>query len=236
VFRPASQAYGVVFPEYVRGKVDNLRHNIDLPGEIINAALQGRGENTGHNFFRFMVNTTLGVLGIFDPATSFGLERRSTDFGETLFVWGVPEGAYVETPLFGPYTERSLAGDVVDLFLNPLTFVGLDTPEAFVPATTYVLEAANYRYTFRSTVDAILYESADSYAQTRISYLQNRRFTLERNRQAFGRGGGGSSPSVVDPYADAGGGVLDPYSDTAAAPAQPAASTTIDPYEELYAN
>lgn len=146
---------------------------------------------SGHNLFRFMLNTTVGVFGIFDPATAFGLERRSTDFGETLYVWGVEEGAYVEVPFFGPYTQRSLTGDVVDLFLNPLTFVGLDAPESYIPATTYVLEQTDYRYEFSNSVDEVLYESADSYLQTRQIYLDNRRFKL------------GDSP--------ADGGVIDPY-------------------------
>ncbi|MCA8882961.1 MAG: VacJ family lipoprotein [Rhodobacteraceae bacterium] len=191
VFRPVSHGYGLVFPQYVRQRVNNFRANLDLPGEVINDALQGEGEDFGHNFFRFLVNTTIGVLGFFDPATSFGLERRTTDFGETLKVWGAGEGAYLEVPLFGPYTQRHLAGDVADLFLNPLTFVGLSAPEAYIPPTTYVLEKADQRYEFSDTVDSVLYGSADSYAQTRQIYLDNRR---------FGLGGTAAQGPAIDPY------------------------------------
>lgn len=234
VFRPASVGYGHAVPGYVRTKFNNLQYNFQLPGEIINNLMQGRMENFGHNGFRFLVNSTLGVLGIFDPATSFGLERRDTDFGETLYVWGVGEGPYVEVPFFGPYTQRDLAGEVVDLFINPLSVVGLDPPADLAPATTYVLEAGDYRYRYRKTVDGVLYESADSYAQTRIIYLENRRYELARAHA------GATGDDVQDPY---GGGLVDPYADAYAEAATPiaqadarrppAAAATIDPYEEI---
>jgi len=234
LFRPFSVAYGTVLPGYVRDKVDNAYHNLLLPGEVVNAGLQGRAENSGHNLFRFLLNSTLGVFGIFDPATSFGLERRETDFGETLYVWGVGEGPYVEAPLFGPYTTRAATGEIVDLFLNPLSVIGLDGTGAYISAGTYVLESANFRYEFRDTFDAILYESFDSYTQTRDTYLQNRRFTLERNA----RDGTGDS-GVVDPYAGGateGGGPVAPDESgqpTSETPAAPPRGDVIDPYEEF---
>ncbi|QIE40895.1 MlaA family lipoprotein [Meridianimarinicoccus aquatilis] len=190
VFRPVSRAYGTVVPGYLRQRLNNIQSHFSLPADTINAGLQGRGENTVHNFFRFLVNTTVGVFGIFDPATSMGLEDRSTDFGETLFVWGAGEGAYVEVPLFGPYTQRALVGEVVDVFLNPLSFIGLDAPASYIPAGTYVAEAVDYRYEFADTVDGVLYESGDSYAQLRLIYLDNRRFQL----------GDTSNAAAIDPY------------------------------------
>lgn len=192
VFRPVSRAYGAVLPRYVRQRLNNVQSHFSLPADTINSGLQGRGENTVHNFFRFMVNSTVGVLGLFDPATSLGLEDRSTDFGETLYVWGAGEGAYIEVPLFGPYTQRAAVGDVVDLVLNPLSFLSLDAPESFIPSGTYVAEAVDYRYEFADTVDGILYESADSYAQARLIYLDNRRFQLGDTAQA----------AAIDPYED----------------------------------
>lgn len=190
LFRPVSRAYGTVVPSYGRQKLNNVQSHFSLPSDIINAALQGRGENTVHNLFRFLVNTTVGVLGIFDPATSLGLEDRSTDFGETLFVWGSGEGAYLEVPFFGPYTQRDLLGEVVDVVINPLSFVSLSPPESYIPSGTYIAEAADYRYTFADTVDGILYESADSYVQMRTIYLDNRRFELGDTAQT----------AAIDPY------------------------------------
>ena len=192
VFRPVSRGYGAVVPGYVRQRLNNVQSHFSLPSDTINAALQGRGENTVHNVFRFLVNTTIGVAGIFDPATSFGLEDRSTDFGETLFVWGSGEGAYLEVPFFGPYTQRDLAGEVVDVITNPLSFVSLSPPESYIPSGTYVTEALDYRYEFADTVDGILYESGDSYAQMRLIFLENRRFRL----------GDTSQSTAVDPYGE----------------------------------
>ena len=190
VFRPVSKAYGTAVPGYVRQRLNNVQSHFSLPSDTINAALQGRGESTVHNFFRFVVNTTVGVFGVFDPATSMGLEDRSTDFGETLFVWGTGEGAYLEVPLFGPYTQRDLVGEVVDVVLNPLSFISLSPPESYIPAGTYITEAMDYRYEFADTVDGILYESADSYAQMRLIFLENRRFRLGDTSQA----------TAIDPY------------------------------------
>lgn len=191
VFRPVSQAYGFVLPVYVRDKINNVSYHFSLPGEIINDSLQANGTDAVHNFFRFLLNTTVGVLGIFDPATSFGIERRETDFGETLFVWGVGEGAYLELPLYGPSTQRDFSGEVVDLFLNPLTVVTLSPPESFIPPTFFIAEVTDFRFEFTDSIDQVLYESADSYAQSRLVYLENRRFELGDTESAGG---------IIDPF------------------------------------
>jgi len=164
------------------------------------------------------------VGGLFDPASSFGLEPRDTDFGETLHVWGTGEGAFVEVPFKGPSTERDLIGDIVDAALNPL---GRILPvEAQGPARAIRVAAKLAdRAQFGLTVDEILYDSADSYAQTRLIYLQNRRFELARN----GRG----TAQDLAPTGD-----FDPYADapSPAAPYQSGADPLyIDPYDDPYA-
>jgi phospholipid-binding lipoprotein MlaA len=189
VFRPVSNAYGVIAHPQVRRSVTNFSHYAGTPGDIINGVLQGDIEGSLHNTFRFLVNTTLGVFGIFDPATEFGLQRRSTDFGETLYVWGVPEGPYQEVPALGPYTTRHFAGVIVDQFLNPLAVLATP-PESYAPLAAYVGDQMSDRYQFADTVDSILYLSADSYAQARQAYLSNRRFEL----------GQGGSDTYIDPY------------------------------------
>lgn len=191
LFNPVSQVYGTVVPGVVRDKITNFSYNLEVPGQVVNDVLQGRVEDTVHNAFRFVLNSTVGVLGLFDPATSFGLERRSTDFGETLHVWGAGEGAYVSVPVFGPSTQRDFAGDVVDYFLNPLS-VFVRPPESYLNSAAWLAENASYRYDFSDTVDSLLYESADSYAQARLIYLQNRRFEL----------GQSGEDTYIDPYED----------------------------------
>ncbi len=176
VLRPVSQAYGEVLPAPVRTGVDNVASNLGLPAAVLNKSLQGNGEDAFHNLFRFLINSSMGIGGLFDPATAFGLEERGTDFGATLAVWGVPEGAYREVPLFGPSTERDAAGQLVDAVLNPLTVFNDNV--LFAGNAGTVTERLNARYNFADTFDGIIYESADSYVQLRLFYLDNRRFTL----------------------------------------------------------
>jgi len=141
---------------------------------------------------RFAVNTTAGVGGLMDAASWLGMPEATTDFGETLHRWGVAEGNYVELPLTGPSTARDSAGAVVDLFLNPLTYVD----EASITDKALIADTAatiGDRYTFGETFDSVLYDSADSYAQARLLYLQNRRFELGQEA---------ADDSFVDPYED----------------------------------
>lgn len=99
----------------------NFGANLSLPGKVVNHLLQAKPDPAIRNTFRFLVNSTLGFGGLLDPAgADFALPEIDTDFGETLAVWGVPEGAYLELPLLGPSTERDAVGKVVDVALDPL--------------------------------------------------------------------------------------------------------------------
>jgi phospholipid-binding lipoprotein MlaA len=197
-FRPASQVYGNVVPQPVRSKLDNAIRNLGLPAAMINKLLQGQVEEAGENGFRFLINSTLGLFGLFDPAQDFGLHENTGGFGDTLAVWGAPEGAYVVLPVLGPSTERDTAGLIVDLATNPIgTLFGTDAEEAQLGLT--VTEALNYRYTFSETFDSILYDSEDSYEQLRLFYLDNRRFQLGQR----------SDDATIDPYEDLYDGLYD---------------------------
>jgi phospholipid-binding lipoprotein MlaA len=177
VLRPIAMAYGEILPEPVRIGVSNFSANLSLPGTIVNDVLQLNIEDAAHNTLRFLVNTTIGLGGVMDPAQAAGAEPRPSDFGETLHVWGAQEGAYIELPVLGPSTTRDAVGKVVDYFLDPVSAL-------VPPELTYVKPAAGFaatvgsRYRFQNTVDSLLYDSADSYAQTRLLYLENRRFDL----------------------------------------------------------
>lgn len=177
VYRPVSVGYGTVVPKPVRDGISNVSETVDTPRRAINAFLQGNVENGFHNTARFILNATVGILGFFDPASTIGLDERDTDFGETLKIWGAEEGAIVVAPFFGHYTERHLAGDVVDIFLNPFSLV-LGFPDNVPALTVQGAEFASDRYDFRDTIDTVLYESADSYIQSRLIYLESRRFDL----------------------------------------------------------
>ncbi len=190
--RPVSQAYGAVVPGPGKIVVSNVGSNVGLPSGIVNGLLQADIGGAAQNTMRFLINTTVGVGGIFDPATAMGVPEVSTDFGETLHRWGVPEGAYVELPLIGPTTNRDMLGMAVDVFLNPLRFV-LPTVEANWASGFQIAAGIGARSRYSDTIDSVLYESADSYAQSRLLYLQNRRFELGQT---------GSDDEFVDPYED----------------------------------
>ncbi len=189
-FRPASRVYGSLGPESARTSLSNAAANLNTPRSVVNDVLQGNIEDAGHNTARFLVNTTIGVFGLFDPAGSdFGLEERETGFADTLAIWGVGEGIYLELPLFGPSTSRDAVGLAVDIASNPIGTVLSDSPE--IAALTSFPSVLNSRYELSDTVDSILYDSADSYAQLRLFYLESRRFQL---------GGQTSAENVFDPY------------------------------------
>lgn len=165
--------------------VANVGSNLALPGKVVNGLLQGRPGPAAQNAGRFIVNTTLGLGGIHDPAgQEFGLTEVDTDFGETLHVWGVPEGAYVELPLIGPSTQRDAVGRVVDFVIDPVYNV-LHEPEVYYAFGLRVGSKASDRARFGDTVDSILHDSADSYAQTRLLYLQHRRYELGIEGEAY---------------------------------------------------
>lgn len=177
LLRPASGAYGGVLPEPVRIGVSNFAGNLSIPGAILNDLLQLNLEDALHNTVRFAVNTTIGLGGVLDPATAAGVPPRNSDFGETMHVWGFKEGAYLEVPFVGPSTTRDTVGMVVDLFIDPVNTL-LPAPERYVAPIASVASTVGDRYRFSSTIDSILYESADSYTQSRLLYLENRRFDL----------------------------------------------------------
>lgn len=177
LYSPVSQAYGDNVGQPIRRGVGNFARNLALPGDVVNNLLQLDIGAALNNTTRFVVNTTIGIGGIFDPAGEIGLEEESADFGQTLYVWGVPEGNYVELPLLGPSTERHMVGRFVDLFTNPLAYV-VGPPDAYIGTGATFLTKVDQRYEYSETIDAILYESEDSYAQSRRLYLDTRRFQL----------------------------------------------------------
>ena len=205
LLRPASEVTEAL-PDVLTDRVVNFADNLALPGMVVNGLLQGDLESAISNTFRFVLNTTIGLGGLFDPADEAGLYEKSTDFGQTLAVWGVPEGAYIVLPFLGPSTERDTFGLIVDFTFDPLQF--LIPPEAQeLQPYAFVGKKVISRGRFGSTVDSLLYESADPYAQARLLYLQSRRFDLGVPVDSAYKEGG------VDPYADPYADFIDPYED-----------------------
>ena len=175
--RPAAIGYSTILPDEVEDSIGNFASNLGEPSIVVNSLLQGDLRGAGNSTLRFLTNSTLGLFGFFDVANEFKMAQHETDFGETLHVWGVREGAYLELPVLGPSTTRDTVGLVVDLFTNPLSYT-VDEPEAYYGTVASVAASLSTRGRLTDTIDSVLYESADSYAQARLIYLQNRRFEL----------------------------------------------------------
>ncbi|WP_431297989.1 MlaA family lipoprotein [Tabrizicola sp. BL-A-41-H6] len=197
LFGPASKGYGAVVPDPAQRVIANVANTLDLPSDITNDLFQANVGDAAINSLRLAVNLTMGVVGLFDAATALGLPSRPTDFGETLSVWGVGEGVYLELPLWGPSTSRDATGLVVDFILNPAR-QALPYRESAVATGAEIFSLLGDRDRFSETVESILYDSADSYAQARLLYLQNRRFELGQVEA----GSAAEDDAFIDPYED----------------------------------
>lgn len=201
--RPVSKGYDAAVPDDIEMAILRFSQNTSLPGAIVNNVLQLNMRAAIEDTARLLVNTTVGLGGFFDPASEMGMPAASdADFGQTLHVWGAREGAYIELPALGPSTQRDTFGTFVDFFTNPLTYV-LNNPARSINRGTTVAGGLTRRSQFSDTIDQVLYESADSYAQSRSIYLQGRRFEL----------GGSGGEDYDDPYENGGltADMEDPY-------------------------
>ncbi|MDE0332068.1 MAG: VacJ family lipoprotein [Nitrospinae bacterium] len=124
IFLPLAQIYRAIFPKPIRDTFRNFMRNLNAPFILANDILQGEGERAGMTLSRFFINTTLGVVGLFDVATNLGVPYHEEDFGQTLGVWDVAEGVYLVLPIIGPSTVRDALGKVGDAFINPLNYAG----------------------------------------------------------------------------------------------------------------
>lgn len=173
VVKPAAEAYKFVLPDTVRRGMTNFFSNI---GDIFVAAnnlLQAKPKEAASDIGRFLVNSTIGILGFFDVATDLGLDKHSEDFGQTLGVWGLSDGPYVVLPLFGPSTIRDTVGLAVDLKTDfVLNTNQLNSDERIGVTAVRVLDKrANLLDAGQLLQDAAF----DKYSFLRDSYLQRRR-------------------------------------------------------------
>lgn len=177
IARPLAKFYVAVTPRPVRLGVGNFFNNLGQPVTAINALLQGKPGQAGHAIGRFALNTTLGIGGIFDPASDANLDRRSEDFGQTLGVWGWEQSRYVELPLFGPRTVRDVLGILGDAPLSPLRQVGEDK----VRVPLQGLQLVDVRTQLLAT-DSLREGAADDYALVRDAWMQRRNYQILGDR------------------------------------------------------
>jgi phospholipid-binding lipoprotein MlaA len=171
VLKPVATSYQDVTPDLVQKGVRNVFNNLSDIWSTVNNGLQLKGRDTAESLMRSVVNTVFGIYGIFDVATEIGLQRHPEDFGQTLGVWGVPNGPYVVLPLFGPSTLRDTAGMQVDTSAD---FVrNLDHIPTRNSAMT--LRVVDKRANLLNASNLLSEAAIDKYSFTRDAYLQYRR-------------------------------------------------------------
>ena len=179
--KPTAEAYVAVVPVTARDGVHNFLTNLDAPITFANDVLQGEVDLAGQTAGRFGLNSTLGLGGLIDVATPAGLPYHSSDFGQTLGVWGMGDEPYLVVPLLGPTNPRDLTGYAADTFADPLNFVGIRdyTYWAIGRGAANILDT---RARNIDTLDQLEQGSVDAYASTRSLYRQYRKAHIQHGK------------------------------------------------------
>ena len=171
--KPASKIYGNVIPRPVRLGAANFYENLQEPKRFVNHLGQAEFIKATTDVSRFVINSSIGIFGIFDVASRISLFSDDTEFDETFAYWGLPVGPYLELPFIGPSSIRGSMSMLVDYTLNPMSL--LSGPAEGASLITFgALDILNKRHEFGTMVDTILYNSLDSYYSARSTYLQTR--------------------------------------------------------------
>jgi len=195
IAKPVAKAYVRVVPRFARTGVSNFLSNLRSPVYIVNQLLQGRPDDAWDTMGRFLMNTTLGVGGLWDPASKAMVPNRKEDFGQTLGVWGWRQSRYVELPFFGPRTIRDVFGLAADMPLWPVRYI--DEDRTRIPLEG--LQLAHTRAQLLS-VDDMRDSAVDEYALVRDAWLQRRNYQIEndmRDKRSRGKDDG-QEPIPVD--------------------------------------
>ena len=173
VTRPLANGYRNITPDSVEHSVIRVFDNFQEVGSAVNNLAQGKGYSSAKNTGRFLVNSTIGILGIFDVAEKIGIEKESPeDFGQTLATWGVGSGPYVVLPLVGPSTLRDAPSRFVDLYFRPPLYID----DTVVRNTVLGIEVVSERSELLDFEETIPEE--DPYSFIRDAYLQQREYQV----------------------------------------------------------
>ena len=178
---PLAKGYRFIFPSEIRTGVRNFLSNLTEPWTSINSALQGDFKNTGNTVARFLINSTVGLLGIFDVATDIGFKKQKEDFGQTLAVHGVGPGPYLVIPFLGPSTLRDALGKVSTMFADPVTLALERNDKEQWIWIGMALKGIDFREQNLEKIDNLNATSVDFYATLRSLYLE-RRSSMIRNQ------------------------------------------------------
>jgi phospholipid-binding lipoprotein MlaA len=176
---PVSSGWSFVTPEAGRRSLDKFFTNLRFPIRFVASLIQAEVRGAGTELTRFVVNTTVGFAGFFDPAGHWGIEPRDEDFGLAFGRWGIESGAYLQLPLLGPSSSRDGVGRVFDFALDPVLWVGI----LLVPGLG-ALDVVNRRALAAEDIDDFRAASLDFYLSVRDAYLQNRAARVRREAPA----------------------------------------------------
>lgn len=171
VLKPVAQGYDAVAPLPVKAGIGNFFGNLSDVWTSINNFLQGKGSDGFSDAGRVLINTTIGIGGVFDIASEMGLEKKSEDFGQTLAVWGVGEGPYFYWPVIGPRTMRDTFSWGVDYYADPVRYTG----DVALRNSLSVTRLIDKRASLLPAEKLIEQAAFDKYTYIRDAYLQSRR-------------------------------------------------------------
>ncbi len=174
VFKPVARAYKESVPKTAQNRVSDFSSNLGDIATLGNEILQFKLFDSVNTFGRVLVNSTIGLAGLFDVASNIGLEKTNEDFAQTMAVWGVPSGPYVVLPILGPSTMSDSVGVYIDFTKNVDATKGLNTTEE---TTLLLTRVVDIRVKLLPVTD-LLKNSDDIYIATRSSYLQKRQFDI----------------------------------------------------------
>jgi phospholipid-binding lipoprotein MlaA len=175
VLRPVARGYQKVTPQFVRTGVSNFVDNLGYPIVMVNDLLQARFKMFGRDTGRFLMNSTLGIGGLLDPATQAGLEKNENDFGLTFGRWGIPKGPYFVIPFLGPSDVRDGLGRIPAAYFSPQNYVN----DWRVEYGIWVISLVDARYRLLPA-DATIDSAYDPYLFMKNAYLQRRDFLLSQ--------------------------------------------------------
>ncbi len=182
ILRPAAKAYRFLIPSPVRGGIHNVLSNLGTPVQLSNDMLQGKPRRAGDTTMRFLINTTAGVLGIFDFAKDWGYPDHDSDFGMTLALWGLPEGPFLFLPVIGPSDPRDAIGLGVNAAMDPFTWVGQGAAVRALDWSRFGMNALDQRERHLDDIDSVKKTALDPYATFRSLYRQHRHAQVDDAR------------------------------------------------------
>ncbi len=180
--KPVAQAYVAVVPTPVRSGVHNFLANLTTPTVLVNDVAEARPRRAGTTFMRFVINSTAGVLGVFDVAKGLGYPAHDSGFNQTLGVWGVGPGPFLYLPVIGPSSPRAVTGFAVDQATDPFTYVPHGIYLRTFNWARYGLTTVDTRANLLTDLDHVKAGALDPYATIRSLYRQNTQSRIDAAR------------------------------------------------------